>query len=137
MDLNSAAEMAFEVMWLNDLEEMDFRFNDLSESPAAMGNSRGEVLLGQCLFYEILVLNGDGEIMASSSELFPPQFIVIELDRKFVLANEPFVVRDVILHEVAHALVGFQHSHDDSWESVYRAIGGFGNAAITPLIVLP
>ena len=35
-------------------------------------------------------------------------------------------IRDTILHEIAHALVGPKHNHDRVWKAKARAIGGSG-----------
>ncbi|WP_372845750.1 SprT-like domain-containing protein [Pontiella sp.] len=35
-------------------------------------------------------------------------------------------IRDTILHEIAHALVGRKHHHDAVWKAQARAIGGSG-----------
>jgi predicted SprT family Zn-dependent metalloprotease len=32
-------------------------------------------------------------------------------------------IRDTILHEIAHALVGKRHNHDDVWKAMAKAIG--------------
>ncbi len=41
-------------------------------------------------------------------------------------------VRDTILHEIAHALVGPQHGHDATWEARARAIGCSGARCVSP-----
>ena len=41
-------------------------------------------------------------------------------------------VRDTILHEIAHALVGPQHGHDATWEARARAIGCSGERCVSP-----
>lgn len=40
------------------------------------------------------------------------------------------VVRDVILHEIAHALVGADHHHDSVWKSVAAEIGATPKASL-------
>ena len=40
-------------------------------------------------------------------------------------------VRDTILHEIAHALVGPDHGHDPVWEAKARAIGSSGTRCIS------
>lgn len=42
-------------------------------------------------------------------------------------------VRDTILHEIAHALVGARHGHDKVWRSKARLIGGSGERCITSI----
>jgi len=41
-------------------------------------------------------------------------------------------VRDTILHEIAHALVGPQHGHDAVWQAQARAIGCTGERCVSP-----
>ncbi len=47
----------------------------------------------------------------------------IELSVYLVDRNGPEEVRDTILHEIAHALVGPTHGHDAVWKAKCRAIG--------------
>ena len=35
-------------------------------------------------------------------------------------------VREILLHEIAHAMVGSGHGHDATWRNQYRALGGNG-----------
>ena len=53
--------------------------------------------------------------------LFGPK--VIALSRHFVRLNEEDVVRDTLLHEIAHALVGPGHGHDHIWKRKCLEIG--------------
>ena len=41
-------------------------------------------------------------------------------------------VRDTVLHEVAHALVGAQHGHDAVWRATARRIGCSGERCLSP-----
>lgn len=41
-------------------------------------------------------------------------------------------VRDTILHEVAHALVGARHGHDRVWKATARRIGCSGERCLSP-----
>lgn len=47
------------------------------------------------------------------------------------LHSEP-EVRDTILHEVAHALVGPEHGHDAVWRETAMAIGCSGERCVSP-----
>jgi predicted SprT family Zn-dependent metalloprotease len=48
---------------------------------------------------------------------------IIRLSRHFVARNSPDLIRDTLLHEIAHALVGPGHGHDAEWRSMCRRIG--------------
>ena len=48
---------------------------------------------------------------------------VIGLSSQLVELNSEAEVRDVILHEIAHALVGFKHHHDRVWKAKAIEIG--------------
>ena len=47
----------------------------------------------------------------------------IELSRHYVLRNPTDEVRDTILHEIAHALVGHGHGHDEVWRAKCVEVG--------------
>src|SRR5262245_21094659 len=47
----------------------------------------------------------------------------IELSVYFVDGNGPEEVRDTLLHEIAHALVGPDHGHDAVWKAKAVAVG--------------
>ncbi|HLJ94086.1 MAG TPA: SprT-like domain-containing protein [Gemmataceae bacterium] len=48
----------------------------------------------------------------------------IELSLHFAQRNGPVAVRDTLLHEIAHALVGPGHGHDKVWKQKCAEIGG-------------
>lgn len=52
----------------------------------------------------------------------------ISLSRPIVALWEPEQVRDTVLHEIAHALVGQGHGHDDVWRRMALSIGCDGKA---------
>jgi predicted SprT family Zn-dependent metalloprotease len=47
----------------------------------------------------------------------------IELSTYLVKLNNIEQVHDIVLHEIAHALVGFCHRHDDVWKAKAKEIG--------------
>src|SRR5436190_24197018 len=48
---------------------------------------------------------------------------VIQLSMHFILLNDNVAVRDTLLHEIAHALVGPGHGHDVVWKRKCLRIG--------------
>ena len=52
---------------------------------------------------------------------------VLSLAREFALVAPSSEVRNTILHEIAHALVGPKHNHDRIWKEQARAIGCTGD----------
>lgn len=123
MEIAEAKEMAFEEMWLNGLEDSIFRLNDLTRNFDAKNLEKCQVtnIVGRCYYY-----------------LPPPDpQVIIELDEQFVLLNEPFYVRDVLRHEIAHALCGPGHGHNEYFERMYKSIGGVGDLIVDPYIIRP
>lgn len=47
----------------------------------------------------------------------------IQLSRHYVLANDAAMIRDTILHEIAHALTGPRAGHGPKWQQTARALG--------------
>lgn len=52
---------------------------------------------------------------------------LITMSRELTRLNSEQQVRDTILHEIAHALVGRGHGHDDVWRSKAMSIGCNGH----------
>lgn len=48
---------------------------------------------------------------------------LIRLSRYLVEMNSEPVIRDTILHEIAHALAGIEHGHDEVWKAMCRKVG--------------
>lgn len=48
---------------------------------------------------------------------------IITLSRQLTLLNDEPIVRNTILHEIAHAIVGAGHGHDATWRATARSIG--------------
>jgi predicted SprT family Zn-dependent metalloprotease len=48
---------------------------------------------------------------------------IIELSRHFVERNALALIRDTLLHEIAHALVGPGHGHDAVWKAMCLRVG--------------
>lgn len=55
----------------------------------------------------------------------------ITLSKALVLVNDEARVKNTILHEIAHALVGGGHGHDWAWRSKALEIGCDGNRCYT------
>jgi len=47
----------------------------------------------------------------------------IELSAHFVAAHDEPAIRDVILHEIAHALAGHEAAHGPLWRAIAESIG--------------
>jgi predicted SprT family Zn-dependent metalloprotease len=47
----------------------------------------------------------------------------IELSVNFIVYNGIAIVRETILHEIAHALVGTEHGHDAIWKAMAEDVG--------------
>jgi predicted SprT family Zn-dependent metalloprotease len=61
----------------------------------------------------------------------------ITLSPHYVLNNSDEDIKDTVLHEIAHALVGPKHGHDDIWKTVCTRIGArpircYGNHVTMP-----
>jgi len=59
---------------------------------------------------------------ASTKRTEPPTCEIV-LSKYLTFVNEESVVRNVLLHEIAHALAGGEHEHDAVWEAEARKLG--------------
>lgn len=50
-------------------------------------------------------------------------FKMISLSENYIRINSDELILDTILHEIAHALVGPNHGHDDAWKAMCVKIG--------------
>ena len=55
----------------------------------------------------------------------------ISLSAPLVSMYDDDAVRDVVLHEIAHARVGYGHGHDATWKAEAQRIGATPRASIT------
>jgi predicted SprT family Zn-dependent metalloprotease len=62
---------------------------------------------------------------------------VIVLSAAFVTLNTDDVVRDIVLHELAHALVGAGHGHDAVWKAKAVAVGANPERVCTEAVMPP
>ena len=51
----------------------------------------------------------------------------ISLSKHITLLNDISIIRNTLLHEIAHALVGYRHGHDWVWKQKALEIGCDGN----------
>lgn len=56
----------------------------------------------------------------------------ITLSRHLMALYPVEAVRETILHEIAHALVGVQAKHGPEWKACAQSIGGSGKARLDP-----
>jgi len=49
--------------------------------------------------------------------------LTITLSKELVLLNDEKNVKDTILHEISHALVGARNGHNDDWKDKCREVG--------------
>ncbi len=56
----------------------------------------------------------------------------ISVSRHLMALYDEEQVRDTLLHEIAHALVGPRHGHDAAWRSTALAIGCSGSRLVSP-----
>lgn len=61
----------------------------------------------------------------------------ISLSRTLTELNSTAVVRDTILHEIAHALVGPRHGHDAVWRERAKALGARASRSCGADVITP
>ncbi len=61
----------------------------------------------------------------------------IELSKHYVLRNAEHEVLDTILHEIAHAIVGHGHGHDDVWKAKCVEVGARPERCYDETVVMP
>ncbi len=102
MDLAQAQQLACELMAHHGVTEAGWVF----------GWSNGKRQLGCCQMREAISGPSKGKRVKS-----------IKLSRHLVRLNDDDEVRDTILHEIAHALAGLDHGHDEVWKATCLRIG--------------
>jgi predicted SprT family Zn-dependent metalloprotease len=102
MDLPQAKELARQLMDQHGVTQTGWVFQW----------SNGKRQLGSCQMREAVSGPRKGERVKS-----------IKLSRHLVRLNDDDEVRDTILHEIAHALAGLDHGHDDVWKATCLRIG--------------
>lgn len=60
-----------------------------------------------------------------------PQRREIGLSLPLTARHTPDEVRETVLHEIAHALVGIRHGHDRVWQATAVAIGATGQRCVS------
>ena len=61
----------------------------------------------------------------------------ISMSKVLCKMNDEPAVKDTILHEIAHALVGTGHHHDSSWRKLALEIGCNGKTCCEDSVVVP
>lgn len=62
---------------------------------------------------------------------------IITLSLKLVELNSEEVVRDVILHEIAHVIAGRKHGHNYVWQEAAWSLGCSGNRSYNETVKAP
>ena len=94
MNLPEAKLMARQLMDQNGLSYIPFKFD---RSKRRLGSCRWKVSTGACVH--------------------------ITLSKDITLLNDVEVVRNTLLHEIAHAIVGYGNGHNSAWQRKSREIG--------------
>jgi predicted SprT family Zn-dependent metalloprotease len=58
--------------------------------------------------------------------------LVLGLSAPLTALHDEAEVRETILHEIAHALAGPRHGHDEAWRADARSIGCTGDRCVSP-----
>jgi len=103
MDLAAAQQLALDLMSKHGLIDDDWRF--------AWTNAKCQIGCAQIQRKRNL---NTGHV---------EKIKTIKLSRHLVLLNDDAEVRDTILHEIAHAIAGLEHGHDEIWKTVCCHIG--------------
>jgi len=103
MDAHDAREMALELMEQHGLIRDGWRF----------AWSRGRRQLG-CVQIAEKKNRQTGQTVEVKT---------LRLSRPHAESCARALVRDTVLHEIAHALVGIEHGHDAAWKAMCRRIG--------------
>lgn len=61
----------------------------------------------------------------------------ISLSKSLTILNPEEQVKDTILHEIAHALVGSRHGHDNVWREKAISIGCNGERTTSSIVKVP
>ncbi len=59
----------------------------------------------------------------------------VELSQYFIDRNDPSSIRDTLLHEIAHALVGRRSAHGPAWVDACRRIGAIPSRTCSTAIM--
>jgi len=94
--LKDAEKLAKRLMKKFGLDFLRFRF------------TRSKIFIGYCSF------------LRYKKEWIPYR---IELSSPFVLINSKEVIKETILHEIAHAVAGREHCHDEVWKECAVYVG--------------
>lgn len=116
MNLHDAENLARQLMLEHGLADWDFGFD------------RARRRAGYCRRYKNGLVVERGSVMRTA---FKGK---ISVSARFVAANDEVALKETVLHEIAHALVGNEHHHDDIWREKAISIGCSGRRCCGPEI---